>query len=162
MQSNKMSDLFGDSDEDINDGEQVLTRQATLEPGVATVAVPSIDGLYLFRDLISPDVQEVTIQAISSAGALSFKHPQAMIFPRYSSSNKDTHNCPLYLTDLLHHLKSLLFPLLPTHDFDTVFDEDQPLQTILNLYEPGQGIAPHVRNSVDVVQQKLPLISGSG
>ena len=158
-----MSDLFGSDDEDADPQDQNKlasdTRlDASLTAPFSDIAVPvsthcqplagpdAIDGLYLFRALIPSVLQTQTTQAIIDAQAISHQHPQAMIFPQYSEgvNQHDETNCPEFLVPLYKHLRLTLRELLSEMDYACVFDETLALQTIVNLYAPGQGISPHV------------------
>lgn len=118
--------------------------ESDAEITVASINQPDIKGFYLIRDLISLEMQEVLLRRILDEKAVTSRHPQAMLFPRSSESASDIENCPTYLADMVAQLPQLLQGHLSPEDFDITFNEMQPLQTILNLYEPGQGITPHV------------------
>lgn len=158
-----MSDLFGSDDEDADSQDQnkaVSDRcfDKDVNSPSPDIAAPSsahcqllaapdaIDGLHLFRALIPSALQAQTIQAIIDAQAISHQHPQAMIFPRFSEgvNQHDENNCPGYLLALYKHLRKTLRERLSEMDYVCVFDETLALQTIVNLYAPGQGISPHV------------------
>lgn len=95
-------------------------------------------------------MQEVLLKALLETRSVTLQHPQAMIFPKHGALDKngrpveDLDNCPDILRPLVECLPDLLRDLLSDDDWKIVFDESLPLQTILNLYEPGQGITPHV------------------
>lgn len=161
------SSLFGSDDELDEDGEDNITFHAAKEAPndasqssnsnattvpewgfntqVAKLTPPDIAGFYLFRDLVSLETQESLLHRILEEKAVTAKHPQAMLFPRSSQSGKDIQDCPSFLSDFVEILPQLLRPHLPLEDLNAVFEESLPLQTIINLYEPGQGITPHVR-----------------
>ena len=111
----------------------------------ATATCPPIRGLHVFRALITLELQELLLRSILAEGAVSRQHPQAMLFPRLGATKRDADACPAFLRPLVLELPGLLKPLLSALDYDTVFNEARPMQTILNLYEPGHGITPHVR-----------------
>lgn len=111
---------------------------------VAEQGLPPVKGLYMIRDLISLELQDVLLRRILDERAVTAQHPQAMLFPRSTESGRDADNCPEYLSDFVGILPDLLRNHLPPKEFQIVFNERQPLQTIINLYEPGQGISPHV------------------
>lgn len=156
--------LFGSDDDSIQSQDDVASEQGSalaeqqLENGLATddpnhvdmvvasLEPPSIKGFYLLRDLIPLEIQELLMRRILDERAITAQHPQAMLFPRSSMSGKDVDNCPEYLSDFVGNLPQLLRDYLSPEDLAIVFDERQSLQTILNLYEPGQGITPHVSN----------------
>lgn len=118
--------------------------ESDVERTVASIKQPDIKGFYLIRDLIPLEMQEVLLRRILDEKAVTSRHPQAMLFPRSSESASDIENCPTYLADMVAQLPQLLQAHLSPEDFDIAFNEKQPLQTILNLYAPGQGITPHV------------------
>ena len=139
--------LFGSDDD--SDTQPTLPRSTLAKqlppPTAGSLTCPPIQGLYVFRSLIPLDLQETVLRSIFSEGAVTFQNPQAMLFPRSADAKKDIDACPPFLVPLVEALPQLLKALLPIDAYNIVFNEDLPLQTILNLYEPGQGIAPHVR-----------------
>lgn len=148
------SSLFGSDDDDQDQHKAAsstrLSSLAAAETGGATPidrvsqsAVPPIAGLHLFRSLLPLSLQTSLLEAIFSAHAVSPDHPQAMFFPA-SATATDIEACPQFLASFVADLPSLLSGLLCEEDYANVFDESKPLQTIINLYEPGKGIAPHV------------------
>jgi len=157
------SSLFGSDDEleDFTetsiDGFEDENHEVSLDEGgiiirpndqagilVAEYAAQKIKGFYLLRDLIPIELQELLLRRILEEKAVTAQHPQAMLFPRSSQFGSDLDNCPPYLSDLVEALSRLLRAHLPPEDLEAVFDENLPLQTIINMYEPGQGITPHV------------------
>lgn len=154
--------LFGSGSEDDSDADtpsnvapEVSEKSAcSNESRPASFEAPKIDGLYLFRGLLPLELQEVILPTIFRESAVTHLHPQAMLFPRSHLSKNDIENCPEYLVDLVTQLPELLRPHLSQEDFGIVFDESQPLQTIINLYEPGQGITPHVSTSGNNLERK--------
>lgn len=136
-----------DSTVELQDKYDAATGRAVEEPAItiATTKTPNIKGFYLIRNLVPPQMQDALFKRIIAQKAITLEHPQAMLFPRATSSGSDVENCPTYLADFVKLLPDLLKAHLSPEDFDITFDERQPLQTILNLYEPGQGISPHVR-----------------
>lgn len=140
--------LFGsDSHSDLSEFDGVQeARLCTCVPMPHTAgqdAREHIPGLHLFKALLPLELQEEILHAVLEEQALTSEHPQAMLFPR--SSGRDVEACPPFLVPLVARLPELLDGLLPPDDYAKVFDETKPLQTILNLYEPGKGITPHVR-----------------
>lgn len=151
--------LFGSEDSLEDDGNDSPTDvphdSASLDPATSRptssvqavkLDIPTIDGLYLFRDLLPQSVQGELLQFIVAARCVSVDHPQAMFFPR-SLARGDVEAAPAVLADFVRQLPDLLRGVLPEEDFPTVFDQSKALQTIINLYEPGKGISPHVWHS---------------
>jgi hypothetical protein len=78
-------------------------------------------------------------------------HPSAGIEkPDASSSSSSLPNhstgLPAILLQLLSTLDTMLFPFLPPQTHELLFPRipKQARQVILNLYDPGEGISPHV------------------
>lgn len=159
------SSLFG-SDDELDDSEHAsvigtegvdglpwnedgatVKLEDTIGNAVANIKSPNIKGFYLLRDLIPLELQERLLRRILEEKAVTAQHPQAMLFPRCSQSGKDSNNCPPYLSDFVKLLPELLQSHLSPEDLEAVFEERLPLQTIINLYEPGQGITPHVSHN---------------
>lgn len=159
------SSLFG-SDDELDESEednarptisqkpsevlpQPTGKDATAPAGqtlddIASLNAPDITGFYLFRDLVPLQMQESLLHRILEEKAVTAEHPQAMLFPRSSESGRDIENCPSFLSEVVASLPRLLQTHLPDDDYQAVFEENLPLQTIINLYAPGQGITPHV------------------
>lgn len=103
----------------------------------------SIPGLYLFPGILPFELQEELLRSIVTDQIVTLSHPQAMLFPR-ASTGRDIDAAPRFLEPMLKILPGLLKDRLSPEDYAIVFDEKLPMQTIVNLYEPGQGITPHV------------------
>ncbi|ORX38862.1 hypothetical protein BD324DRAFT_617601 [Kockovaella imperatae] len=89
------------------------------------------------------------MQGIESSAFFVNSRDQVMLFERKaseisSSGYKSASQLPVYLHELLGDLSHSLKPRLPAHVWTTVFRQDLARQVIINLYEPGQGITPHV------------------
>ena len=140
----KSSSLFGsDDDSDEKHGEELAATSISPDCPVATYDIPPIPGLHLFRALLPLTTQDALIQAVLTAKAVSLEHPQAMFFPR-SSDHSDIHACPEFLVHFVRELPEMLSGLVCKKDYGVVFDQRKAMQTIVNLYEPGKGISPHV------------------
>ena len=141
------SDTYSDSSESEAVHEARVCTCVPLPCTAGQDARQHIPGLHLFPALLPLELQEEILCAVLDEQALTSEHPQAMLFPR--SSGPDVETCPPFLAPLVARLPELLDGLLSPNDYATVFDETKPLQTILNLYEPGKGITPHVRPVLD-------------
>jgi hypothetical protein len=145
-----MSSLFG-SDDDSDDVD--ADAKPTVETAIPSCAVANdkasaaIAGLHLFKGLLPVATQDTLVRSIADAHAVSTEHPQAMFFPRSTTANDDTLACPEFLVPFVLELPNMLHGLLSEEEYAIVFDKTRSLQTILNLYEPGKGISPHVRSA---------------
>lgn len=131
----------GSSPSSTDDCEKLATSEPTY---VRVTQQPPIEGLYIFRNAIPLELQEILLRSIVAEKAVSPQHPQAMLFPRNMDNASDLEQCPEYLKPLIEFLPHVLRDKIPSKDYTEVFDQSMPLQTIINLYEPGQGISPHV------------------
>lgn len=129
----------------INHGDCGCENSKSALESIAQLQLPGIQGLHLVRSLIPFNMQKDIIQAIIDDQVVTLQHPQAMLFPRFSGSRSDLENCPPFLAEVVDKLPKMLSDILSIEDLGIVLDEKLPLQTIVNLYEPGQGISPHVR-----------------
>lgn len=152
--------LFSASDESdddsLFDGLDNLDEDSfETEPGVnsdhflAYRAAPPITGLFFDPSVLLP--QEFADSVVAFCMKTYFLSPadnQAMLFGRFSSSNssKSTSDLPPILLSLLKELSTLLQPVLPPETYSLVFPSKPTgaRQAIINLYQPGEGITPHV------------------
>jgi 2OG-Fe(II) oxygenase superfamily len=132
------------------------------EPAARRTA-PPIPGLFFPPNIRIPP--ELANKLMEQCMDLYFKNPslnQVMLFERIPSSN----GFPPFLVSLLSTLESILQPILPPDTHSLLFPSQSTSirvrQVILNLYNPGEGITPHV----DLLQRFgdgiLGLSLGSG
>jgi alkylated DNA repair dioxygenase AlkB len=145
--------LFGSESESSPSSASDSEKLASSEPTYVRITrEPPIEGLYIFRNAIPLELQEILLRSIIAEKAVTPQHPQAMLFPRNMDLASDLEQCPGYLKPLIEFLPHVLRDKIPSKDYAEVFDQSMPLQTIINLYEPGQGISPHVTfNEIPVV-----------
>jgi 2OG-Fe(II) oxygenase superfamily len=128
----------------------------------ATRSAPPIPGLFFDSSLLLP--QELANSVSSYCLDTYFKSPgvnQVMLFARFlpppssASELSPTIDCDLLnanaglpdiLLGLLETLSTLLQPLLPPQTYDLLFpvNPTRARQAIINLYQPGEGITPHI------------------
>jgi 2OG-Fe(II) oxygenase superfamily len=131
---------------------------SVLIPALRTV--PPIPGLFFTPTLRLPE--EVADAVMRFCLDTYFQVPgvnQIMLFGRFSAtdpvidkldepSSLSDHSIglPAILLQLLATLDTMLFPFLPPQTHELLFPriQKQARQVILNLYDPGEGISPHV------------------
>ncbi|KAJ6619024.1 hypothetical protein B0H10DRAFT_2027336 [Mycena sp. CBHHK59/15] len=155
--------LFSDFDErlSVNSASSTWADQNTEETTPALVTVPPIPGLFFTPFLRLP--QGSADQVVQFCLENYFGRPgvnQIMLFGRATvassphtspdinppSSDPDPSGLPPILLSLLSEISSLLQPSLPQEIHALLFPLAPTLarQAILNLYNPGEGIKPHV------------------
>lgn len=131
-------DLSSASSDEDSLFDEPQTRQ--LLP-VAQRTAPHIPGFYFSPDLLPPELAEELFYRCYTTYFTSPSVNQIMLFGLASSSS----SClPSFLRKLLDELKRLLQPLLPPEVHQLLFRSDGARQAIINMYEPGEGITPHV------------------
>jgi hypothetical protein len=107
---------------------------------IVQLLAPSIRGLYYSPSILLPPELCTTLftQCTSAFFSSSLTSAnQVMLF--------GTRMLPSFLVSLLQTLAHLLRPLLPAAVHTTLFDSSpERRQAIVNRYEPGDGISPHV------------------
>jgi hypothetical protein len=126
--------LFG------SDDEQETATPATLD------ALPIL-GLYLLRNVMPPELQSKLVQTIASKQYFNHESDQVMLWGGDGRS---------LTAEIWPELPGLLEGHLPIADLDAIMDMQKSLQVIVNLYELGKGITPHV----DLVSRYGPLVLG--
>ncbi|PIL37634.1 hypothetical protein GSI_01328 [Ganoderma sinense ZZ0214-1] len=140
-------------------GPQIVGEVTPVVPAKRTA--PSIPGLYFDPTLLLPD--DVTEDLMMACIRTFFQEGtgnQVMLFERAPATDSDSTfpappsstKLPSFLSDLLSTLDTLLRPCVPPEVHDLLFSPspatyDGPpraRQAIINLYWPGEGIAPHV------------------
>jgi len=108
---------------------------------------PPIPGLFFTPSLTIPTSLADTLVShcqryFQSAGQTCVN--QVMLFGRHTAQGS---GLPPFLDELIPALSLLLGHVLPTHVHRLLFPQDHvhlSRQAILNHYEPGEGITPHV------------------
>lgn len=148
------SSLFSTSDADSVTNEDFGDDTTTNVIGdriPALLDAPEIPGLFFTPSLRIP--QELADAVMAYCMETYFKTPgvnQIMLFERFllecDSPSKSNSGFPPILLSLLDAVSSLLRPILLPKTHELLFPEraTQARQAILNLYQPGEGITPHV------------------
>ncbi|KAF8165890.1 hypothetical protein B0H34DRAFT_638300, partial [Crassisporium funariophilum] len=129
--------------------------------GLQTIPVsrtaPQIPGLFFNPSLLLP--QELSDSVMSYCMETYFQARsanQVMLFARFLPSTmtpgttemspSSTSGLPPVLLSLLDQLSSVLKPTLPPQTYELLFPSHptKARQAIINLYQPGEGITPHV------------------
>ncbi|KAF9553278.1 hypothetical protein CPC08DRAFT_673422 [Agrocybe pediades] len=147
--------LFSDSDVDSFFDD---ASQWELDPGVHTDddflalrTVPPIPGLYFQPNLVLP--QDLAEEVVSFCMKTYFRTPadnQVMLFGRFipstESAIESSSGFPRILHELLDKVSCILKPAVPSKTYDLLFptNSTKARQAIINLYQPGEGITPHV------------------
>ncbi|KAG6844357.1 hypothetical protein H0H87_007538 [Tephrocybe sp. NHM501043] len=152
---NITSPLSGLSDPDSLFDEQsnCLDTSPGCPPMPAILVAPPIHGLFFDSTLRLP--VEFAQSVFQYCLETYFQHEgvnQVMLFGRFSppspSSSKKVMSIglPPILLQLLSNLEGMLHPLVPPETHDLLFPRvpTRARQAILNLYQPGEGITPHV------------------
>ncbi|KAF9528053.1 hypothetical protein CPB83DRAFT_814607 [Crepidotus variabilis] len=157
--SNSPSSLFSASDTDsLYDGLDNL--EATISSPSTTLSFPSsktappIPGLFLDSSIAIPEglANEVMDFCMKTYFTSAWSN-QVMLFGRFLSEDSSpgpasntTSGLPPILLDLLKTLSALLQGFLPSETYDLLFPTVPSMarQAIINLYQPGEGITPHV------------------
>ncbi|PPQ94815.1 hypothetical protein CVT25_007451 [Psilocybe cyanescens] len=114
---------------------------------------PPIRGLYFDPSVILP--VELADEVTSFCMKTYFTSPadnQVMLFGRFLppsetlASSSSTSGLPPILLELLDKISLLLRPMVPPSTYDILFPAHptKARQAIINLYQPGEGITPHV------------------
>ncbi|KAH9482184.1 hypothetical protein JR316_0004279 [Psilocybe cubensis] len=112
---------------------------------------PPIQGLYFDPSVILP--VELADEVVSFCMKTYFTSPadnQVMLFGRFLPPKEtlasSSSGLPPILLELLDQISSLLRPVVPPDTYDVLFPAcpTRARQAIINLYQPGEGITPHV------------------
>ncbi|KIM35183.1 hypothetical protein M413DRAFT_368987 [Hebeloma cylindrosporum] len=116
---------------------------------LAYKTAPPIPGLFFDPSVLIP--QELADSVVAFCMKTYFRSAadnQVMLFGRFSpsDSSKSTSGLPPILSSLLKELSSLLQSVLPPKTYSLLFPlkPTAARQAIINLYQPGEGISPHV------------------
>ena len=123
---------------------------------VASTRTPPIPGLWVFPDLLLPEVAgqytydmhsartdggvDETLKAIAEDAVFNGKD-QVMLFTRPPPHGS---SLPDYLLKLQNTTSTSLEARLDDNHHQILFDQPLARQVILNLYPPGEGISPHI------------------
>lgn len=160
MEDNENDTIFTDRDND-SDGsydsifgeeaeEEEEEEEEVEEVPIALDVAPPIPGLYFDPKIRIPqDLADSVVQFCKEAYFTSPGANQAMLFgipPPSEGLTDPKSDLPSILLTLLENLASALRPVLPDSTFDLLFPSTptQARQAIINLYQPGEGITPHV------------------
>lgn len=154
------SDSSDASYDSLFDQDGVDGQDAEIPP-VALDVAPPIPGLFFEPDVRIPE--ELADSVTKFCRETYFTNPganQVMLFGRFPEADDQedasasaeqavetsTSDFPPVLISLLDHLSSALRPVLPDETHELLFPlvPTQARQAIINLYEPGEGITPHV------------------
>ena len=106
---------------------------------------PPVPGLHYDLDhlRIPLELGAALLDAIKEQGYFRNGSNQAMLFGRASSRSG---GLPFFVNKLLEELAGILRPHVPPSTYNLLFPSgsSQSRQAILNRYEPGEGITPHV------------------
>ena len=107
--------------------------------------IPPVPGLHydLEHMRIPGELGAALLNSIEEGGYFQNGANQVMLFGRASSRSG---GLPFFLTSLLDELAGILRPHIPLSTHNLLFPSGsyQSRQAILNRYEPGEGITPHV------------------
>jgi hypothetical protein len=147
MRSNKSpleDSLFSDRDEDDSECDTPLQNHPAVRD---TKDVP---GLHQNSHMsISSDISKHLLQCIEEGNYFSGKN-QVMLFgrTRILPDGSISTGLPSFLNDLIVYLSGICKPYIPSNVWSLLFPDASSIlgsrQVILNRYEPGQGISPHV------------------
>jgi alkylated DNA repair dioxygenase AlkB len=127
--------LFGSSDEE---AEPILP---------ATRACPPIEGLYILRNAVPDELQRLLVQQIAARQFFHDNVDQAMLWDAEARQ---------LTAEVWQQLPAILHPLLPPALNTAILAMQARLQVIVNLYEAGRGISPHV----DLVSRYAGVVLG--
>lgn len=145
------------SNSDSDSVDSLFDEPSTASIPLAMRGVPPIPGLFVPPVFIPP---ELATQTADECMRLYFNNRdvnQIMLFGRTTAAMEGEEDdidarmgkgLPSILIQLLHRLSALLQPWIPADLHDHLFPSrgarPRARQAILNLYHPGEGIAPHV------------------
>ena len=154
MEADRDSLISGDSDKDSNASYDSIfdddAVEAPQEIPVALDVAPPIPGLYFDPNVFIPqEIADTVVRFCEDTYFTSPKANQVMLFgrsPAAEEAPEDVSGLPPPLLSLLETLASTMRPILPDSTFDLLFPSKptQARQAIINLYQPGEGITPHV------------------
>lgn len=139
-----LDSLFDDTTEKLsltsNDDETVLALRTA----------PPVIGLFFDPAVLLP--QGIADEVVAFCMKTYFLTPQdnqVMLFGRFSACDPSLGSAsglPRILLDLLDRMSTLLRPVVPPETYNLLFPAEptQARQAIINLYQSGEGITPHV------------------
>jgi len=135
-------------DDDDSDMDSLFDEPRDLP--VASRKAPPIPGLHLPSIRLPPELADNVLQQCMDSYFRDKDVNQVMLFGRTTSEMTGGmgSGLPSFLISLLYALRDLLHPVVP-HDLHALLfpPPDAPpraRQAIINLYNPGEGITPHV------------------
>ena len=146
----------GSSDPNSLFDEPTIATSPTPRHPPALLTAPPIQGLFFTPSLRLPtDVADTIMQYCLDTYFQDEGVNQVMLFGRFleptsvlvdSDPPSPPSGLPPILRRLLVTLESMLLPVLPLDTHNLLFPRvpTQARQAILNLYQPGEGISPHV------------------
>ena len=154
LESPERSSLFsstGSLDSLFDDTSEKLTLTSSEDETVLAIrTAPPVAGLFFDPTVLLP--QEIADEVVAFCMKTYFLTPQdnqVMLFGRFSAcdpSLSSASGLPQILLDLLDRMSTLLRPVVPPETYDMLFPTEptQARQAIINLYQSGEGITPHV------------------
>ncbi|KAF8871376.1 hypothetical protein CPB84DRAFT_1800884 [Gymnopilus junonius] len=146
--------FFGDLEDDIicpwPEDTPLSHNNNDTDDTVAVRNTPPVPGLFFNPSVVLP--RELADDVVSFCRQTYFTNPkdnQVMLFGRFlplSGSSEPSSGFPPIFLELLNKISQLLRPILQPETYTLLFPA-QPTrarQAIINLYQPGEGITPHV------------------
>jgi hypothetical protein len=131
--------------------DRIYCANPTIESiSIANRSAPPIPGLFAPSVRLPPELADEIMQKCMEKYFDGKTVNQVMLFGRTLPLSTDLSEggLPSFLTSLLSTISDLLLPVLPAHTHGLIFPPPEaPIrarQAILNLYNPGDGISPHV------------------
>jgi hypothetical protein len=122
--------------------ERVSCPIGPIEPARRTV--PPIPGLFLSSPTLLPS--ELAYSVMQQCLEKYFHESDVNQVMLFSRARDDSTSLPSFLNTLLPALSDLLKPIVPPKIHSLLFPlhPTRARQAILNLYQPGEGITPHI------------------
>jgi hypothetical protein len=131
--------------------DECYQRASPTTVNLASRTAPPVPGLFAPSVRLPPKLAGEVMRKCMEKYFSSGKVNQVMLFGRTLPpllSDLSEGGLPSFLTSLLSTISELLLPVLPTPTYALLFPPaDAPIrvrQAILNLYNSGEGISPHV------------------
>jgi hypothetical protein len=122
----------------------------TIDDVLARRIGPPVSGLFFDPSVLLPqDIADAVVAFCMQTYFVSPLDNQVMLFGRFAPTDSalpSTSGLPRILLDLLDTISALLKPVIPqgTHTLLFPAEPTRARQAIINLYQPGEGITPHV------------------
>ncbi|KAG8809094.1 hypothetical protein FRC18_004692 [Serendipita sp. 400] len=131
--------------------EESESKNCDLNSVAATRENPNISGLHIHPDLqISEELATNLLSELDEGNYFRGATNQVMLFGRrkISDNGQIQSGLPAFLNDLIRELSIICRPYIDTRVWQMLFPnektEPRSRQVILNRYQPGEGISPHV------------------